>query len=406
MSDQPSGYSTEDSYFATRFMQGTRVVYSLELALEVAAASLPRPDPHHPMPGNRRVNANHAHRFAQYIRDQPEWVAPAVLLRGPDIFAFHVRERTAATEFGLLALPRLARTDLRILDGQHRILGLNYLVEDLARELEQKRSLLNAAKHQSNPELMSLYQDEIGGLERLRRRLHDESIAVQILVEDDVRAAEQMFVDIADNALGITSAIRARFDDRKVVNRCLDEVLNHALLKGRVDMEQDRIGLQSPYLLGAKHVTDMIRTLQVGIGGRIGRRLEVELNEGALVERTNNFLDVVVGAFPDLESVSDGFLTPFELRSRSLLGSATMLRTLAGAYHDLTNDYQDEEIRDRFAALTSMMAAPVGAHSPWLRTQSFLVGGMAPLARGQNMRAVVDTLIRWSTDPQTIHEHE
>ena len=39
------------------------------------------------------------------------------------------------------------------------------------------------------------------------------------MVEDDSTAYKQMFFDIADNALGITSSVRARFDSRKVVNR-------------------------------------------------------------------------------------------------------------------------------------------------------------------------------------------
>ena len=395
MSTSLSGYDTEDRYYATRFVQGDRVVYSLELALDVAAASLPRPDPIHPMPGNRRVNESHARRFGTYVRDNSNWVAPALLLRAPDIFNFQAQNSIGASQFGVLSLPRLARTDLRILDGQHRILGLNYAIEDLARELEEKRSLLGAAKRQDNPELEQQYQSRIAELEGLRERFHKEAVAIQILIEDDVSQAEQMFVDIADNALGITSAIRARFDDRKVVNRCLDEVLNHALLKGRVDMEQDRVGAQSPYLLGAKHVTDIIRTLEVGLGGRIGRRLEAELNEAALVERTNEFLDVITESFPDLTAVADGQLTAQELRRRSLLGSTTMLRVLAGAHRDLSSDFTDEEIVERLGDLGPVMAAPVPTGSPWLATQSFAVGASAPMARNGNMIAISRQIVTW-----------
>jgi hypothetical protein len=395
LSPSLSGYDTEDRYYATRFVQGDRVVYSLELALDVAAASLPRPDPNHPMPGNRRVNESHARRFGTYVRDNPNWVSPALLLRAPDIIKFEKQNSIGATQFGVLSLPRLARTDLRILDGQHRILGLNYAIEDLARDLEEQRSLLSAAKRQDTPELVQRYEARIAELEELRQRFHNEAVAIQILIEDDVRRAEQMFVDIADNALGITSAIRARFDDRKVVNRCLDEVLNHALLKGRVDMEQDRIGAQSPYLLGAKHVTDMIRTLEVGLGGRIGRRLEAELNEAALVEQTNDFLDVLTESFPDLAAVADGQLKPTELRRRSLLGSTTMLRILAGAHRTLRSEFTDGEIIERFSVLSPIMALPVEPGSPWLATQSFSVGASAPMARNGNMIAVATQIVKW-----------
>ncbi|MGC1184870.1 MAG: DNA sulfur modification protein DndB, partial [Candidatus Dormiibacterota bacterium] len=321
---------------------------------------------------------------------------PALLLRAPDIIQFDPQNKIGATQFGVLSLPRLARTEIKILDGQHRILGLNYAIEDLAGELEEKRSLLSSAKRQENPELERDYRQRIIELEALRQRLHDEAIAIQILIEDDVRQGEQMFVDIADNALGITSAIRARFDDRKVVNRCLDEVLNHALLKGRVDMEQDRIGPQSPYLLGAKHVTDVIRALEVGLGGRIGRRLEAELNEAALVEQTNDFLDVLLGSFPDLAAVADGQLTPQDLRRRSLLGSTTMLRILAAAYRTLAEEYSDQDIEERLGALAPKMVVPIREGSPWLATQSFAVGAAAPQARNQNMVAVANQVVAWA----------
>lgn len=69
-----------------------------------------------------------------------------------------------------------------------------------------------------------------------------ERISLQVFVEDDGVAYKQMFFDIADNTLGITSSVRARFDNRKIVNRCVEDVIRYALLAGRVDLEQDRLG--------------------------------------------------------------------------------------------------------------------------------------------------------------------
>ncbi|MCA1702772.1 MAG: hypothetical protein LC808_05675 [Actinobacteria bacterium] len=165
-------------------------------------------------------------------------------------------------------------------------------------------------------------------MEHQRARLDRERISIQIMVEDDSMAYKQMFFDIADNALGITSSVRARFDSRKVVNRSLEGVMKHSLLVGRVDMEQDRIGSNNPNLLGAKHVADIVRSVAVGVDGRVGRRLEDELREDALVELTNGFLDAIVDGFPDLGRVADGNVTPEELRRVSLLGSTSMLRVL------------------------------------------------------------------------------
>lgn len=391
-----TGYDTHDRYYATRYEQGGRTVYSIDLSLQAVAATLPKPDPEHPTPGNRRVKEAHARSFGTYVRENKEWVAPALLLRSPDIFEFEVKEEIAGTQFGILGIPRLARTDLRILDGQHRILGLHYAIEDIASELEKLRSLAAAAKRDGNNELEHHHKVAINDVERQRDRLSRERIAIQIHLEEDLKKYEQMFVDIADNALGITSAIRARFDNRKVVNRALEDVLKHAVFVGRVDLEQDRVGGSSAYLVGAKHVSDVIRAVAVGISGRIGRRQEGELYEAELVEKTNAFLDIYMGAFPDIERLVEGKLKPEDLRKTSLLGSTTMLRVLAGSYHELAKDMSDDEIRDYFATLAPHMGAPITQASPWMDTGVFHEGSMAPNARRQDLETLVSTIVSWA----------
>ncbi len=392
-----TGYDTEDRYYATRYKQGQRTVYSIDLSLAGVAATLPRPDPHKPTPGNRRVKESHARGFGNYVREHEEWVAPALLLRAPDIFKFDVERTIRGTEFGILSLPRLARTDLRILDGQHRILGLYYAIEDIAHELENQRNLLASARKQDNIDLEKQYLSKIKKLEEQRARLDRERISIQIHLEDDQEMFEQMFVDIADNALGITSAIRARFDSWKVVNRALDDVLRHALLQGRVDMEQDRVGGPSPFLVGAKHVADIIRTVTVGVAGRIGRRQEDELGEGAVVEKTNNFLDVLLSGFPVLESLVEGSSLPQDVRKTSLLGSTTMLRVLAGVYHELAKDMSDDDIADFFSRLAPIMTAPL--NSRWMETGAFSPGNLAPNARRQDLETLTNKIVDWAKSP-------
>lgn len=390
-----TGYDSHDRYFASRYIQGGRVVYSIDLSLAAVAALLPRPDPDRPTPGNRRVKLAHAQGFATYLRESEDWVAPALILRSPDIFKFEEKLEVAGTHFGVVSLPKLARTDLRILDGQHRILGIYIAVEDIARELEEQRNLLSVAKRNGDTTAAREFEKEITKLERQRERLGVERITVQIVLEDDQDAYEQMFVDIADNALGISSAIRARFDSRKIVNRCLEDVLRHALLKDKVDMYQDRVGGQSPYLMGAKHVADIIRTVAVGVGGRIGRRQEEEFHESALVEATNDFLDILVSAFTELDMVADGSMRPEDLRKQSLLGSATMLRVLAGVFHELRKDVDDEEIETFFSRMSGVMEAPVVSDSPWFETGVFSEGAMAPKASGGDMKILLKNIVHW-----------
>jgi hypothetical protein len=394
---QMTGYDTEDRYYATRYPQGGRDVFAIDLPLDVVAATMPRPDPTKPTPGNRRVKESHARGFAQYVRENEDWVSPALLLRAPEgVLRFERKDAIGGSEFGVLALPRLARTDLRILDGQHRILGICYAVDELAAEVEKCRGLIAAARRQGNADLEHHHQKEFARLEKQRERLRQECISAQIQIEDDPQAFMQMFVDIADNALGITGAIRSRFDSRKVVNRALDDVLKHALLTERVDLEQDRVGGASPYIMGAKHVADIIRTVVVGITGRIGRRQETELDDGGVVEKTNDFLDVLVEGFPQLDAVIEGKLSPEALRKTSLLGSTTFLRVLAGTYHELSKDLADDEIVEFFNRLSRFVEAPIADGSPWAETDVFAPEASAPNARRQDLEKLTAIVVEWA----------
>lgn len=402
MSSDVTGYDPSIRFFATRYRQGQRTVFSLDLALTQIAGLLPAPNPANPTEGNRRIKESHARAFGDYVRSHPEWVSPPLVLRAPAIFDFDVRESIGGTEFGVISFPRLASTDLRILDGQHRILGIHQAIQGIADDMEKARSALAAARRNGDePQVVQQHQTTIDNLTKQRERFDVERTSLQIFIEDDQIAYKQMFFDIADNALGITSSVRARFDSRKVVNRSLEDVMKHALLKGRVDPEQDRMGRNNPNLMGAKHVAELIRTLAVGIEGRIGRRLEDELREDALVQTTNEFLDTITSAFPPLEAVAEDEMAPDDLRKSSLLGSTTMLRVLAGVYMELVDrhKFDDEDVADFFRKLAPHMAGPVSEDSIWmthLDDEVFSAGSFAPRSRRQDLKSLRDSMVGWA----------
>jgi len=401
-----TGYDPDIRFYATRYRQGERTVFSVDLSLTQIAQLLPAPDPANLTEGNRRIKESHAKAFGDYVRKQRQWVAPALVLRGPDIFDFDSRESIGGTEFGVISFPRLASTDLRILDGQHRILGIHLAIQGIANDLEKARSGLAAAKRNgSESAVLQQFQNKIDQLNAQRERFAQERTSLQIFIEDDQIAYKQMFFDIADNALGITSSVRARFDSRKVVNRSLEDVMRHALLKGRVDPEQDRIGRGNPNLMGAKHVAEIVRTLAVGIEGRISRRLEDELREDALVQKTNDFLDALIAAFPPLDALIDGKISPDELRRTSLLGSTVMFRVFAGVYAELVDRqrFDDDDVIEFFRKLAPHMSGPVTANSIWvtkIKDDVFSQGALAPRSRNQDLKTLRDTLVTWATkDP-------
>jgi hypothetical protein len=197
--------------------------------------------------------------------------------------------------------------------------------------------------------------------------------------------------------------VRSRFDTTKVANRALEIVLEHPLLANRVDVESDRIGRGSPYLMGSKHVADLIRTVAVGISGRISRVQEKTLVDADLAKATMEFLDVMVEGFSPLKAIILGQLLPDDLRKTSLLGSINMLRGLAGTYHELVvnHAWKPDMVQKFFKELNKHMEGPVYPGSIWLEymhREVFSDGGMAPHGRHQDMKRLSMTMAEWAID--------
>jgi len=400
---QLTGYASSVSLFATRYKQGGRTVYGLDLSPEQLVNLIPVPDPTVASPGNRRIRPQHAQDFARYFREHENWVVPALILRAPNIFKFEVSYEVEGTQFGVITFPRGESKDIHILDGQHRILGFHYASRQIADDLDKAQSaLVTARRVDPQGAAVGMAQERISFFKAQRRRLEVERVSVDIIVEQDLKEFQQMFFDIADNALGITASVRSRFDTRKVANRALEPVLEHPLLFERVDVDSDRIGRGSPYLMGAKHATDLIRTVTVGIQGRISRVQEKEFKDAMLAKATKEFLDALVEGFTPLKAITLGQLLPDDLRKTSLLGSVNMLRALAGVYYELhQHAWTDEMIVGFFKLLSPHTSGPVYKGSIWLEhmpEQVFSDGAMAPHGRHQDMKALVMTMVDWAIE--------
>lgn len=394
-----TGYDTELKFLATRFKQGGRLNYSLVLSPLEIISLIPKPDPDTPTEGNRRIRPQHAAGFARYVRERPAWISPAVLLRAPSMFNFEAMTEVTGREFGTIAFPRLSLMDIRIVDGQHRILGFHLTNEQIAIEMDKARSALASARRvDPRGGAVGVAQDRIAELDRQRKRLSDEAITVQIMVEENATAYKQAFYDIAANQVGITASVNARFDSTKVVNRALEQVLEHPLLHNRTDPERDRVGRGSPYLMGAKHVAEMVRSVQVGLDGRVSRRQDMEWKEQDVAARAARFLDLTVDAFPPLQAIVAGQIMPDDLRKTSLLGSVLMMRILAGVYFELTTNhaFSDAMVKDFFATLAPHMVGPVYPQSVWMtevNNGAFSEGAMAPNGRRQDLKTVKNALV-------------
>ena len=85
-----------------------------------------------------------------------------------------------------------------------------------------------------------------------------------------------MFVDIADNAKGVNPDFTTNLDQRDVINRMASDLIdNHPLLKGRVELGQSsRMSAKNPNFIGAKSVADIARAVNLGVSGRVGKRVQ------------------------------------------------------------------------------------------------------------------------------------
>ncbi|WP_217181631.1 DNA sulfur modification protein DndB [Streptomyces sp. AC495_CC817] len=405
-----TGLTTEERIYATRYKQGGRTVFSLTLSPAELINMVAQPNPNIPNPGNRAIRENHARAFAEYYLEHESWVIPGIILRAPSVFKF---EDNHDNGWGVLSYPKRSAMNIQILDGQHRILGFHHAASMIQQRIEKARDQRARAMrvedgNKSAPAVREA-EAQLKAAYALEERFASERVAVEIQVTDDTSVYRQMFFDIADNALGITASVRARFDTRKVANRALSVVLEHPLLDKRVDLENDRIARQSPYYASARHVSDMIRAVQVGLDGRIGKVMEKTMNEIQVAADAKKFLDLAVASFPQLGALQVGQISPQTLRESSLLGSPAMLRVLGGVFHELTSDrhaWTAAQVGEFFETLEPHMAGGAYAGSIWLRIESedgkgnkqkaFTEGAFSPNGRRQDLVAVEKTLVDWA----------
>ncbi|MET4703038.1 DNA sulfur modification protein DndB [Frigoribacterium sp. UYMn621] len=400
-----TGYSTDVTLFASRYKQGGRTVYSLDLSPSQITSIVTEPDINTVSPGNRAIRPAHADSFGKYLREREDWVSPSLMLRSPTPFELDVQNEVGPLQFGFLSIPRRSLVDLHIVDGQHRILGMFRAEKAIAADIDKARSALATARRNEGAGSTSEKEirKAIAQLEHERTRLETEIIHTAVYVEADPASYRQMFFDVADNALGITASVKTRFDSRKVVHRAREATMEHRLLVDRVDPEGDRMGRGSPFIMGAKHVAEVIRTVNVGLDGRVSRRQEVEFDEKELAARTIVFLDLMLDSFPQLQELVLGKSTADDLRRHSMLGSVLFFRVLGGAFFELLTEhaYTPEMIGEFFVKLAPHVIAPVYAESIWIADAPaglFSVGSGSPHGRRQDLKQLKDTLVAWALD--------
>lgn len=406
-----TGYTNEKTVMAQRFRRGAHWVYTIALPLHLVPSHLPVPDPDNKLPGNRRVERRRAQKFGDYWRTKAQRVAPPLLLDTTyplsDPGNFDVKYQVAGVEVGVLKLPHNMAAEVDILDGQHRTLGWTLALQDIADELKRARTALLGSKNAEDEIGIQTWQEKVDQLTAEQKRFSTEYATLEILegvTEDDHK---QLFTDIAVNAKGITKSITTSFDRRSKLNRvAMDVAESIDLLDGRVDFEKDRVTGKNENLISASNLADIVRHVAVGIDGRMTTGRESRMKDGAIAEMTELFFQALEASFKEIQQLAKDEIDPTELRSTSLLGSITILRVLAGAYHilavDITDDSYphvtqggDQRARKLFASLDGHMGFPI--ETGWFDTGYFAdVDSRAPSSRSQDLKGLATDIAKWA----------
>ena len=417
-----TGYHREDTFIASRKYMGGRPVYHLDMCISQLTSGVDAPPVGVAQEDNRIVKESRGRLFRDYVNTNKEWASPSLLLWCPiDILSFESLPQIndlvndPSVVLGVLSVPRNSRQSIKILDGQHRILGFHFWMDQLNKELQSAKLNLAEAKKAGAPKVIENATERVTRAEENLERSIKESIGIDILICSSAKEARQIFADIANNAQGMVKALAIGFDQSKLVNRVTSIVASdfpHPLLDGRVDFNKDRIAGESEMLISAKTLADSIRALGVGIAGRISRTQELEWSDDDLAHRTRKFLDALQIAF-----ASEFKKKPVDFRKSSLLSSGTIFRVLAGVWFDLTSstNAQGKSIKPRmsvedatsfFMKLAPHMSIPIKVGSPWLTTGVFPspangASVTAPGSRNQELKKLTLEITNWALKPES-----
>ena len=404
---------------ATLYRQGNRRMFNVVLTLgQLNQLIVKRPDPSVPMEGNRKVDASRARAFGRYIREKERWVSPAIIVRAPagNVDFKAVKEFGDDTAWGVLSIPVHLLTDITVLDGQHRTLGIFLALDEMNSEISKLRETTSDKAVLGDGDAASMLEARLAKLVALRDRIAREHISIDLAVVDSV-AAKEMFVDINNNAKGVNQDFTTYLDRREIVNVIVGELIEkHPLLVNRVEIGQAaKMSPKNPNLMGTKGLADIVRAIHVGPNGRIGARVEEELraNERGAIQRVERFLDLMVDSFDDVSAVLDERMKPADLRQRSMLGSASMWRALAATYRELqladpagTEPFTRSEIETYFRSLErELREIPVSRPDAfWMGTGSFRLGASAPLAAPGALTSLVNALVARAREEREVHD--
>jgi hypothetical protein len=311
------------------------------------------------------------------------------------------------SELVKLSLPLEPSGTLRILDGQHRILGWYLKRLELGSRIQDETTNYNKAIIAGDSQSARIATDQINYATEQRKRFRGELVAINLVDSLSAERHQQFFVDIAKNALGINKTVQAKFDSASIINRVTRDLIErNELLADKVDLEKTTCSGSNTNLLTVVNVSDVVRHLCFGINSRVTSKKENRYKDEDLYGVCDVFFDSMIDGFPQLKKIKSGHMSPLELRKNYLLGSGTIWRCLAGAFYEACVIRDDElgsiEVdmrrRKRFvdflSEMSNEMEYPISRK--WFGTQLFPNrDSKAPSSRLQDLDTMVELMTAW-----------
>lgn len=275
--------------------------------------------------------------------------------------------------FGELRILSSLWNTMRIFDGQHR----RRAIEDL---------------------LIELADDEEKGGDR-REGLLRSAIPIALYAEDNLQSLRQMFAD-ASKTKRIEASTVTRFDQRDAFNLAAMHLAEESkLFGGRIEMERTTVGANGTSLLAINQLAADLRSLEVGIRGRVSRDRNSEYIEDldalflGCLDWADDFLPT---ARKEYEMLVNGEMINDEIpamRSTSLAFSATFIRILAGCYHEWRRRrFEDWKPLANFLRTASLQ--PGGAQGSLLVDAGAMApGDLSPVARRQEVQGAINYIV-------------
>ena len=362
---------------AHRFHQGGRVVYACVLDLSTLDYRLPdRVDDAVVRDANRQLTPSHARRIQAYLAERPDWVLSTLMMGvSPEAveFAPYIEEEGASMTVGELCIrTECVATMMKMFDGQHRRRAIKDVIKELQLDIRRSEKLT---------------------------ALQACSLPIMLYVEDDISALRQMFADAAQTKT-IEKNVVARFDLHDPFNlAALSLGENSDLFAGRVEMDRASVARTNENIIAINQLAATLKILEVGHKGRVSKELKDSymLNLDDLYERCGAWADdFMPSAREEYEGLIGGEIDNSEIpltRGKTLAYNATVIRLLAGCYHEWIKDGAHWHPLAEF--IRAACLEPASGRGALLVDAGMVApGGITPIARSQVVNAATEYIVR------------